>query len=124
MLVPLTAKRGPAHSLYANVVSPWKITVVSSGRLVISRVTPAGTVRESRMMVEHDDFDLEADEYPRVPVNLQVAARASMALSTSLGLGAGVGSGAATGAGLAKTDLAATTSKRAAKCCMITNEGD
>lgn len=57
------------------------------------------------MMVEHDDLETEADEYPRLPVNLHVAARASIALATSTGLGAGVTSGA-DGAGLARTDVA------------------
>lgn len=75
----------------------------------MSRVTPAGTVKASKMMVEQDAFDFDADEYPRLPENVQVAARASIARSTSCGLGAGVGAGAA--AGTAKTDWAVKASK-------------
>lgn len=85
----------------------------------MSSVTPAGTVSASRMMVEHDALDLEAEEYPRLPEKVHVAALASIARSTSFGLGAGVGAGAAAGMGpgAARThcDVEARTSHEAAR---------
>lgn len=120
ILVPETANNGPSHSEYANAVLPSKITVVSSGKSVISSVFPAGTVNAFKIIVEHDDFDTEADEYPAAPEKVHVAARfsmarSSMARSTSKGLGAGVGAGAASAAGMARTARAAKARRRVAE---------
>lgn len=72
---------------------------------ILSNVTPAGTVRVSKIIVEQEALDLLADEYPRDPEKEHVAARFSMArssnaLSTSSAAGAAVGIGAATGEAL------------------------
>lgn len=96
------------------------MTVVSSGKSVISSVLPAGTVNALKTIVEHAAFETEADEYPAAPEKVHVAARFSMARSsmarlTSKGLGAGVGAGAASGAGMARTARAAKARTRVAK---------
>lgn len=66
------------------------------------------------MMVEHDAFDLLADEYPRDPEKVQVAARFSIsrslkASSTSIGAGAAVGIGAGEATAVAASSRAART---------------
>jgi hypothetical protein len=65
------------------------LTVVPLFKSVRSRVTPDGTASAERIMVEHEVFDLLADEYPPDPEKVQVVALLSRS-------GAAVGAGAGT----------------------------
>jgi hypothetical protein len=77
------------------------LTVVPSFKSVRSRVTPDGTASAERIMVEHEVFDLLADEYPPDPEKVQVVALFSRS-------GAAVGAGA----GTASTCVIAARPKR------------
>lgn len=83
ILVPETEIRGPCHSLYPNVVVPWKVTVVPSWRLVKSRVDPAGTVM-SLMTIEVQAALLLMTEAQSV--NVQAPRLAGAAATNALAL--------------------------------------
>jgi hypothetical protein len=57
------------------------------------RVTPEGTEREDRTIVEQDVFDFNTNEYPIEPLKVQFVA---LLITASFRLGVGVSSGAAT----------------------------
>jgi hypothetical protein len=65
------------------------LTLVPLFRPVRSRVTPDGTAGADSTIVEHDAFDLLADEYPPDPEKVQVVALLSR-------FGAAVGASAGT----------------------------
>jgi hypothetical protein len=67
-----------------------RLTVVPSFKSVRSRVTPDGTASAERMMVEHEVFDLLADEAPPDPEKVHV-----VALFSRSGAAVGAGAGAA-----------------------------
>lgn len=69
--------RGPDHSLYPKVVVPLKTTCVPLVSLVKSRVVPAGTTRLSRVIVEHEAFELATAVAPDAPVKVQLEAARS-----------------------------------------------
>lgn len=81
-----------------------------SFRSVKSRVTPAGTVTASMMMVEHSVFDTLAEEAPSEPLKVQVVALFSKS-------GAAVGAGAGAGTAMAKATL--VNAMRGYRCMMV-----
>lgn len=83
-------------------------TVVPSLRPVKSKVVPEGTARAERMMVEHEVFDLLAEDAPPDPENVQVVARLARS-------GAAVGSGT----GEASTRAAAVNARIEERWTMI-----
>jgi hypothetical protein len=77
------------------------LTVVSSARLLRSRVVPDGTATSDRMMVEQEACDLLAEAAPEEPEKVQEVARLAK-------LGASVMAGSATGEAMTPTAKAAT----------------
>jgi hypothetical protein len=83
-------------------------TVVSSGRSERSKVVPDGTAIAESTIVEHDFWDLLAEDAPLEPEKVQL-----VALLTISGAGAGVTAGAAWGSatGEASAEAAKATSR-------------
>lgn len=72
---PEIETKGPAHSLYPNVVVPLNTTCVPFLSLVRSSVVPAGTTRLLRVIVEQEVFDLATAAAPEEPLKVQLSAR-------------------------------------------------
>jgi hypothetical protein len=87
------------------------LTVVPEFKPVRSRVTPEGTARADRMIVEQDVLDLLALEAPPEPEKVQVVARL-------LKSGAAVGSGT----GDPRTWVMAASPRTKASLSMVTNK--
>ena len=85
------------------------LTVVPEFKPVRSRVTPEGTARADRMMVEQDVLDLLALEAPPEPEKVQVVARL-------------LKSGAAVGSGTGDPRVMAASPRTKASLSMVTNK--
>lgn len=109
--------RWSEHWTMLNVIGKLEeniLTVVSSARLLRSRVVPDGTATSDRMMVEQEACDLLAEAAPEEPEKVQEVARFAK-------LGASVMAGSATGEAMTPTAKAAT--KKEPKSLAIASGG-
>lgn len=81
------------------------LTVVSSGKLLRSRVFPEGTATFDKMIVEQDFCETLAEDAPLEPEKVQLVALLSSKF------GAGVMAGSATGFAMAQAVSAASTTE-------------